>query len=59
MAPESINFRRFTLASDVWMCGVAMWEILNFGVKPFQGVEMVLFEKMHIFTIILKIFYFK
>ncbi|PRD30296.1 UNVERIFIED_CONTAM: Focal adhesion kinase 1 [Trichonephila clavipes] len=39
MAPESINFRRFTTASDVWMFGVCIWEILMFGVKPFQGVK--------------------
>jgi len=39
MAPESINFRRFTTASDVWMFGVCMWEIMMFGVKPFQGVK--------------------
>ncbi|XP_029447968.1 focal adhesion kinase 1 isoform X15 [Rhinatrema bivittatum] len=39
MAPESINFRRFTSASDVWMFGVCKWEILMFGVKPFQGVK--------------------
>ncbi|XP_063582911.1 focal adhesion kinase 1 isoform X13 [Pongo abelii] len=39
MAPESINFRRFTSASDVWMFGVCMWEILMHGVKPFQGVK--------------------
>ncbi|XP_032454828.1 focal adhesion kinase 1 isoform X9 [Nasonia vitripennis] len=39
MAPESINFRRFTTSSDVWMFGVCMWEILMFGVKPFQGVK--------------------
>uniref|UniRef100_A0A8K9Y4F9 non-specific protein-tyrosine kinase n=1 Tax=Oncorhynchus mykiss TaxID=8022 RepID=A0A8K9Y4F9_ONCMY len=39
MAPESINFRRFTSASDVWMFGVCMWEILIYGVKPFQGVK--------------------
>jgi len=39
MAPESINFRRFTTASDVWMFGVCMWEIMMFGVKPFPGVK--------------------
>jgi len=39
MSPESINFRRFTAASDVWMFGVCMWEILMMGVKPFQGIK--------------------
>ncbi|CAG5055087.1 unnamed protein product [Parnassius apollo] len=39
MAPESINFRRFTSASDVWMFGVCMWEIMMLGVKPFSGVK--------------------
>ena len=39
MAPESINFRRFTVASDVWMFGVCVWEILMLGIKPFQGVK--------------------
>ncbi|CAB3991780.1 focal adhesion kinase 1-like isoform X1 [Paramuricea clavata] len=39
MAPESINFRRFTTASDVWMFGVCIWEIMMYGIKPFQGVK--------------------
>lgn len=39
MSPESINFRRFTAASDVWMFGVCMWEVLMMGVKPFQGIK--------------------
>lgn len=39
MAPESINFRRFTTASDVWMFAVCVWEILMKGVKPFQGIK--------------------
>lgn len=39
MAPESINYRRFTTASDVWMFGVCMWEILTRGDKPFQNVR--------------------
>eukprot|EP00117_Sycon_ciliatum_P041464 scpid80111/ scgid30320/ Focal adhesion kinase 1; Focal adhesion kinase-related nonkinase; Protein phosphatase 1 regulatory subunit 71; Protein-tyrosine kinase 2; p125FAK; pp125FAK len=41
MAPESISFRRFTVASDVWMFGVCMWEIMSFGAKPFTGVKNV------------------
>ena len=40
MSPESINFRRFTAASDVWMFGVCVWEILMLGVKPFQVVPL-------------------
>lgn len=39
MAPESINYRRFTSASDVWMFAVCIWEILNYGIKPFQGIK--------------------
>ena len=39
MAPESINFRRFTSASDVWMFAVCMWEIFMLGKKPFLGVK--------------------
>lgn len=39
MAPESINFRRFTTASDVWMFGVCVWEIFMLGEKPFPGVK--------------------
>ncbi|CAI4227642.1 unnamed protein product [Auanema sp. JU1783] len=39
LAPESINFREFSMASDVWMFGVCLWEILSWGVKPWQGVQ--------------------
>ncbi|XP_014382046.1 protein-tyrosine kinase 2-beta isoform X1 [Alligator sinensis] len=39
MSPESINFRRFTSASDVWMFAVCMWEILSFGKQPFFWLE--------------------
>ncbi|XP_061608987.1 protein tyrosine kinase 2 beta, b isoform X4 [Phyllopteryx taeniolatus] len=39
MAPESINFRRFTSASDVWMFAVCVWEILSRGQQPFFWLE--------------------
>ncbi|XP_077600834.1 protein-tyrosine kinase 2-beta-like [Stigmatopora nigra] len=39
MAPESINFRRFTIASDVWMFGVCVWEIFSPGQQPFLWLE--------------------
>ncbi|XP_061572121.1 protein-tyrosine kinase 2-beta-like [Cololabis saira] len=39
MAPESINFRRFTTASDVWMFGVCVWEIFSAGQQPFFWLE--------------------
>ncbi|XP_028427531.1 protein-tyrosine kinase 2-beta [Perca flavescens] len=39
MAPESINFRRFTTASDVWMFGVCVWEIYSMAQQPFFWLE--------------------
>uniref|UniRef100_A0A3Q1BWY7 non-specific protein-tyrosine kinase n=1 Tax=Amphiprion ocellaris TaxID=80972 RepID=A0A3Q1BWY7_AMPOC len=39
MAPESINFRRFTTASDVWMFAVCVWEIMSRGQQPFFWLE--------------------
>ncbi|TGZ66669.1 hypothetical protein CRM22_005195 [Opisthorchis felineus] len=38
MPPESIHHRRFSTASDVWMFGVCMWEIITGGVKPFADL---------------------
>ncbi|KAM9327998.1 protein-tyrosine kinase 2-beta-like [Pholidichthys leucotaenia] len=39
MAPESINFRRFTTASDVWMFAVCVWEIFSVAQQPFSWLE--------------------
>jgi serine/threonine protein kinase len=39
MAPESINYRRFTFASDVWMFAVCLWEIFTHGIKPFAELK--------------------
>jgi serine/threonine protein kinase len=39
MAPESLEFKMYTLASDVWSFGVCAWEILTYGSRPFQGIK--------------------
>ncbi|XP_022625587.1 protein-tyrosine kinase 2-beta-like [Seriola dumerili] len=39
MAPESINFRRFTTASDVWMFSVCVWEVFSMAQQPFFWLE--------------------
>uniref|UniRef100_A0AAF5DCX9 Protein kinase domain-containing protein n=1 Tax=Strongyloides stercoralis TaxID=6248 RepID=A0AAF5DCX9_STRER len=39
MAPESINYRKFDSKTDVWMFGVCIWEILSYGIKPWQNIR--------------------
>ena len=34
-APESIQFRKFTIASDIWSYGILLWEIMSFGERPY------------------------
>ncbi|XP_046389699.1 activated Cdc42 kinase Ack isoform X2 [Ischnura elegans] len=37
-APESLKSRQFSHASDVWMFGVTLWEMLTFGEEPWVGL---------------------
>ncbi|XP_060828965.1 receptor tyrosine-protein kinase erbB-3-like [Bombus pascuorum] len=38
-APESLKARKFSHASDVWMFGVTLWEMLTFGEEPWIGLK--------------------
>ena len=37
MSPEALTFGKYTTSSDVWACGVLLWEIFSFGAIPYQG----------------------
>ncbi len=35
MAPESIQFGKFSAETDVWAFGIVLWEIFTFGKRPY------------------------
>ncbi|XP_022648256.1 tyrosine-protein kinase RYK-like isoform X2 [Varroa destructor] len=39
LAIESLNIREFTPASDLWMFGVTLWELLTLGQQPFAEID--------------------
>ncbi|MGH0136186.1 UNVERIFIED_CONTAM: hypothetical protein FKN15_059849 [Acipenser sinensis] len=38
-APESIQYRKFTSASDVWSFGIVMWEVISYGERPYWDMS--------------------
>ncbi|XP_065905859.1 muscle, skeletal receptor tyrosine-protein kinase-like isoform X2 [Dysidea avara] len=38
MAPESIMYGKFTMATDVWSFGIVMWEVFTYGQQPYVGL---------------------
>ena len=38
-APEAIQYRKFTNASDVWSYGIVMWEVMSFGERPYWDMS--------------------
>ncbi|EGD76630.1 TK protein kinase [Salpingoeca rosetta] len=40
MAPESVKDNKWSIASDVWSCGVTFWEVVSLGETPFSGLSL-------------------
>lgn len=38
LAPELLKSSSFSTASDVFSCGVTIWEVMNFGALPFETI---------------------
>jgi activated CDC42 kinase 1 len=39
-APESLKYKQFSSASDVYMFGVTLWEMFSFGKEPWAGLNL-------------------
>jgi len=37
-APEALNYRKYSTASDVWSYGCVLYEIWSLGHKPFEDM---------------------
>ena len=40
-APEAIDYKRFSTASDVWSYGCLLYEIWSLGHKPFMEISNI------------------
>ncbi|XP_018414455.1 PREDICTED: ephrin type-A receptor 7 isoform X5 [Nanorana parkeri] len=38
-APEAIQYRKFTSASDAWGYGIVMWEVMSYGERPYWDMS--------------------
>ena len=38
-APEALNYKKYSTASDVWSFGVVLYEIWTLGLKPYHNMS--------------------
>ncbi|XP_043573828.1 ephrin type-A receptor 7-like isoform X3 [Chiloscyllium plagiosum] len=38
-APETIQYHRYSTASDVWSFGIVMWEVMSYGERPYWDMS--------------------
>ena len=38
-APEALNYKKYSTASDVWSFGVVMYEIWSLGIRPYHNIS--------------------
>eukprot|EP00911_Craspedida_sp_UC1_P002415 UC1_evm3s1801 len=41
MAPESMDLKMFSRASDVWAFGITLWEIMSYGSTPYSDIRNI------------------
>lgn len=39
LAPEILQSSSFSTATDVFACGITIWEVMNFGALPFNTLS--------------------
>ena len=38
-APEALNYKKYSTASDVWSFGIVLYEIWSLGIKPYHNLK--------------------
>jgi serine/threonine protein kinase len=46
LAPEVLKTFTFSTASDIFACGLTIWEVFNFGALPFDNISNEEFLQM-------------